>query len=83
MIGDGDSNTFKKNLDVHPYPNIKVQKIECKNHLLRNYSKKIMDLVKDTSAGPLVLRKKIEVSTHLCCLNQNIDWLYFSKIKLG
>lgn len=65
VIGDGDSNTFKKILDVHPYPNIKVQKIECKNHLLRNYSKKIRELVKDTSAGPLVLRKKIDVSKHL------------------
>ncbi|CAG9763584.1 unnamed protein product [Ceutorhynchus assimilis] len=60
LIADGDSNTYKRILEVHPYENIRVKKIECKNHLLRNYSKKIRDLVKDTQAGPLNLRKIIE-----------------------
>lgn len=61
VIADGDSNTFKRILDFHPYQNVVVQKIECKNYILRNYSRKIRDLVKDTKAGPMSLRKKIEV----------------------
>lgn len=64
LIADGDSNSLKKILDAHPYDNVVVKKIECRNHLLRNYSRKIRDLAKDTNAGPLVLRKHISVSSH-------------------
>ncbi|CAH2006518.1 unnamed protein product [Acanthoscelides obtectus] len=60
LIADGDSNCYKRVLDAHPYEDVIVEKIECKNHLLRNYSRKIRDLIKDTSAGPLVLRKQIQ-----------------------
>lgn len=65
LIADGDSNCYKKILDTNPYENVVVQKIECKNHLLRNYSRKIRELVKDKSAGPLILRKKIQVDKFL------------------
>ncbi|KAK5645649.1 hypothetical protein RI129_004113 [Pyrocoelia pectoralis] len=53
LIADGDSNCYKKILDTNPYETVAVQKIECKNHLLRNFSRKIRELIKDTSAGPL------------------------------
>lgn len=36
LIADEDSNIYKKILDSRPYKNITVQKIECRNHLLRN-----------------------------------------------
>lgn len=65
VIADGDSNCYKRILDAHPYKHIvvknRVQKIECKNHLLRNYSRKIRDLAKDKSSGPLILRQQIQV----------------------
>ncbi|CAH2088998.1 unnamed protein product [Euphydryas editha] len=49
LIADGDASTYKKIFESRPYPNYQVQKIECSNHLLRNYSGKIINLCKDTS----------------------------------
>ncbi|XP_031353734.1 uncharacterized protein LOC116178384 [Photinus pyralis] len=60
LIADGDSSCYKKILDTNPYESVVVEKIECKNHLLRNFSRKIRELIKDTSSGPLILRKKIQ-----------------------
>nr|CAI5829221.1 unnamed protein product [Callosobruchus analis] len=59
---DGDSSCYKKILDEDPYKdyNITVEKLECRNHLLRNYVNKIREIYKDTSLGPLVLRKIIK-----------------------
>ncbi|KAF0754755.1 Uncharacterized protein FWK35_00013628, partial [Aphis craccivora] len=38
LIGDGDSSVLKKLLEIVPYgPHQLVEKIECRNHLLRNY----------------------------------------------
>jgi hypothetical protein len=58
LIADGDSSTYKKILDCHPYPNVTVEKVECKNHLIRNYCGKIEALTKDTRY-PLNVRKII------------------------
>lgn len=44
LIADGDSSVYKKILDARPYKNLTVEKIECRNHLLRNFCKKIRDL---------------------------------------
>lgn len=45
--------------EVLPYGNdFKVQKIECKNHLLRNYATKLSALAKQTEY-PISLRKHI------------------------
>lgn len=33
IIGDGDSNVYKKVLGCRPYDNLTVEKVECKNHL--------------------------------------------------
>lgn len=59
IIADGDSNTFKKIRDSNPYPTIQVKKIECKNHLLRNYTNKLRELSKDRTAGEPIVRKLI------------------------
>lgn len=64
MIADGDSSCYQKLLERDPYAeyNITVEKIECKNHLLRNYINKLADICKNKHAGPAVLRKKIKVN---------------------
>ena len=43
LVADGDSSVYKKILDNDPYGKymVRVRKIECTNHLLRNFSKKI------------------------------------------
>lgn len=58
LIADGDSSTYKKIIDAHPYANLVVEKIECSNHLLRNYCTRIDQLARDTHY-PLVLRKQL------------------------
>ena len=57
MIGDGDSNVYKKILDARPYGNTIVEKIECKNHLLRNFCNKLKGIALNTKLGPIKLRK--------------------------
>lgn len=37
LVADGDSSVHKKILEARPYGNTVVEKIECRNHLLRNY----------------------------------------------
>lgn len=43
LVGDGDSSVYNKIMENKPYGNLLVEKVECKNHLLRNFSKKIKD----------------------------------------
>lgn len=59
MIADGDSSTYKKILDARPYNKLTVEKVECRNHLLRNYCNKLKALTKDTTFS-LALRKLLE-----------------------
>lgn len=50
LIGDGDSNVYTKLLSCAPYgPLFHIQKIECKNHILRNYIAKLNDLKNNTA----------------------------------
>ncbi|XP_046396856.1 uncharacterized protein LOC124163807 [Ischnura elegans] len=51
LIADGDSSVYKKVLDAGPYKLLSVEKIECRNHLLRNYCNKIRELVTTCSKG--------------------------------
>ncbi|XP_043263650.1 uncharacterized protein LOC122403914 [Colletes gigas] len=46
LVADGDSSVYKKILDNDPYKEymVQVRKIECTNHLLRNFSRKINDI---------------------------------------
>lgn len=69
LIADGDCSTYKKILEARPYPNITVEKIECRNHLLRNYITKINLLSLDTQY-PISLRKII--SNRLLRLRRSI-----------
>ncbi|XP_046141668.1 uncharacterized protein LOC114881703 [Osmia bicornis bicornis] len=47
LVADGDSSVYKKILDNDPYKEymVHIRKIECTNHLLRNFSRKINDIV--------------------------------------
>lgn len=50
MIGDGDASTYAKILNAKPYEsqNVTVEKIECRNHILRNFCKKLYALKTET-----------------------------------
>lgn len=47
FIGDGDSNVYKQILEQRPYKNLTVEKVECRNHLYRNFCNKLRDIVKN------------------------------------
>lgn len=60
LIGDGDSSVYKKLLECRPYKSLTVQKVECKNHLLRNMCTRLKTIATSKTAKPSVcLRKKI------------------------
>lgn len=57
--GDGDSSVTKRLNEVMPYgPDFKIKKVECRNHLLRNYIMKLSALTKKTEY-PIIIRKFI------------------------
>lgn len=60
LIDDGDSSVYKQILDARPYKNLTIEKIECKNNLLRNFSKKLKEITTKKEAGKLVHRKLLE-----------------------
>lgn len=57
LIADSDSNVYKRIVDSRPYKEqmVKVQKIECTNHLLRNLKKKLLSVAEMTQ--PKMQRK--------------------------
>lgn len=47
LVGDGDSSVHRKLVECMPYgPSTIIEKIECKNHILRNYINKLRDISK-------------------------------------
>lgn len=48
LISDGDANTYAKILQARPYDNYTVEKVECRNHLLRNVCNKLTAISTDT-----------------------------------
>lgn len=50
IFGDGDSSSYQTILETRPYHKT-VEKIECRNHLLRNFCNKLRDLAKNTKLG--------------------------------
>ena len=58
IIAVGDAATYAKNLAHNPYPNHTIQKIECRNHLLRNMCIKLRAVTKETKY-PLDYRKTL------------------------
>lgn len=62
LIADGDSSVYKKILDARPYKNLVVQKVECRNHLLRNFCNKLKEISVQKQAGQLVHRKLLSIN---------------------
>lgn len=60
LIGYGDSSVYKQILDARPYKNLTIEKIECKNHLLRNFCKKLKEITTKKEAGILEHRKLLQ-----------------------
>lgn len=61
MIADGDASTYAKISSARPYPNVSIEKIECRNHIFRNMCNKLNQIAKDTKF-PISLRKYVTVS---------------------
>lgn len=47
FIGDGDSSVHKRLCEK--FPTTAIKKIECRNHLMRNFDTKMLAIVKNTS----------------------------------
>jgi len=60
LIADGDKSVYKQILEARPYKNRTVEKIECKNHLLRNFCKKMREIATKKQAGKLENRKLLQ-----------------------
>jgi len=59
VVGDGDSITHKRLLESNPYQyNRTVVKVDCKNHLLRDFQKSVRDLYLDAKRPCSPLLKK-------------------------
>lgn len=59
LVGDGDSSVTKKLAEARPYQHRLVQKIECRNHLLRNLCTRLRELAqKRTSSQHIVVSIK-------------------------
>src|SRR5207249_2798276 len=59
LIGDGDSNVMHKIRENVPYGR-HVEKIECANHCVRNYTSKLYDLLKNAEMKGFLTKAKIQ-----------------------
>ncbi|XP_063386965.1 uncharacterized protein LOC134672945 isoform X1 [Cydia fagiglandana] len=48
LISDGDASTYAKILQARPYSDVTVEKVECRNHILRNFCNKLKNLTTET-----------------------------------
>lgn len=48
LISDGDSSTYSKILEARPYNKTTVEKVECRNHVMRNFCNKLQSLATET-----------------------------------
>lgn len=60
LIADGDASVHKKILESRPYKSYTVEKVECKNHLLRNMCTRLKNIAASkTLKSSIVFRKKL------------------------
>ena len=70
LIGDGDSSVHRKLIDALPYGSSQlVEKIECRNHILRNYCSRLQAVCLNRKVGTVVQRN---------ILRQNMKRLRYS-----
>lgn len=58
LIADGDSSTYRGILEAAPYGTQQVEKVECANHLLRNYFKNVFEIVERKRQRPFPVHLK-------------------------
>ncbi|KAK5640569.1 hypothetical protein RI129_011380 [Pyrocoelia pectoralis] len=69
LVGDGDSSVLKKLCIAKPYGHkVSIKKIECVNHLLRNYCSKLREVCKQRYSS----KKKLVVPYLRTTLGNNI-----------
>ena len=57
LIGDGDSSVHRKLIEALPYGSSQlIEKIECRNHILRNYSCRLQTVCLNRKIGSIVQR---------------------------
>lgn len=55
--GNGDSSITKRLHEVIPYaPKFSIEKVECRNHILRNYCQKLMNLTRITKYPCFIIK---------------------------
>lgn len=57
LIADGDCSVYNTILKSRPYADLTVEKIECRNHVLRNYGNKMKDIATNSKLQYINLRK--------------------------
>ncbi|KAJ8885508.1 hypothetical protein PR048_011706 [Dryococelus australis] len=76
LIGDGESSAHRKLVDAMPYgPDTQVQKIECRNHILKHYMNNVRDICGNTRLGNLQLHATIQTQA------QHLRTAFVSAIK--
>lgn len=60
LIADGNGSVYKRILEKMPYKTKTVEKIECKNHLLRNFCNKLRQIsaASNRERNTVLLRKE-------------------------
>ncbi|XP_060853836.1 uncharacterized protein LOC132931819 [Rhopalosiphum padi] len=89
FIGDGDSSVTKRLHELLPYgPRLLVEKIECRNHILRNYCQKLMALTRNTTypcyIRKFIIRNTIQFRTAITKsikYRKNLDQSLYEKIE--
>lgn len=59
LIADGDSSVYNRILSARPYDDLTVEKIECRNHILRNYGNRLKDIASNSKFKHIKLRQAI------------------------
>lgn len=62
LIADGDSSVYCSILSSRPYADLTVKKVECRNHILRNYCYKLRDI---TAPAPKAVRECLDFDKSL------------------
>lgn len=77
VISDGDSSAFKEISEsgIYQNPELVVEKLECVNHLFKNFHKKISALLKDTTFDNCY-RKMISASTGIIHIKLSCEVFY-------
>lgn len=68
IIADGDASVYIKILEAKPYKNTHIEKIECRNHLLRNFRKHAKELCTNRTY-PITQRKLLGNQINRCTKN--------------